>query len=72
MEDPHKSLKFVDFIEPAPFPEAILRGKSGRFLCVAALKEELWESMWPFSGGHILEKGPPGDRPRMCSKPFIL
>ena len=21
--------------------------------------EELWRSMWPFSGGHILEKGPP-------------
>ena len=28
-------------------------------MCVAPLKEELWESMWPFSGGHILEKGPP-------------
>ena len=26
----------------------------------------------PFSGGHILEKGPPQDRPRMCSKSFIL
>ena len=34
--------------------------------------EELWRSMWAFSGGHILEKGPPRDRPRMCSKPFIL
>ena len=49
-----------------------LRGRPGRSLCVAPLKEELWESMWPFSGGHILEKGPPRDRPRMCSKPFIL
>ena len=28
-------------------------------MCVAPLKEELWESMWPFSGGHILEKGSP-------------
>ena len=28
--------------------------------------------LWPFSGGHILEKGPPRDRPRMCSKSFIL
>ena len=28
-------------------------------MCVAPLQEELWESMWPFSGGHILEKGPP-------------
>ena len=35
-----------------------LRGRPGRSLCVAPLKEELWESMWPFSGGHILEKGP--------------
>ena len=26
----------------------------------------------PFSGGHILEKGPPRDRPRRCSKSFIL
>ena len=26
-------------------------------MCVAPLKEELWESMWPFSEGHILEKG---------------
>ena len=33
--------------------------KQGRSLCVAPLKEQLWESMWPFSGGHILEKGPP-------------
>ena len=40
-------------------------------LCVAPLKQELWESMWPFSGA-ILEKGPPRDRPRMCSKSFIL
>ena len=31
-----------------------LRGRPGRSLCVAPLKEELWESMWPFSGGHIL------------------
>ena len=36
----------------------------GRSLCVALLKEELWESMWPFSGGHILEKGPPPLRAR--------
>ena len=132
--EPHKSPKFVDFVESAPFPEAIfqgscgfpatpasgtaemegtpqkpkscrfcilekgpseigqecapnpltwqnpasisriqpLRGKPSRSLCVAPLKEELWESMWPFSGGHILEKGPPRDQPRMCSKPFIL
>ena len=28
--------------------------------------------LWPFSGGHILEKRPPRDRPRMCSKSFIL
>ena len=28
--------------------------------------------LWLFSGGHILEKGPPRDRPRMCSKSFIL
>ena len=46
--------------------------KQGRSLCVAPLKEQLWESMWPFSGGHILEKGPPRDRPRMCSNSFIL
>ena len=26
----------------------------------------------PFSGGHILEKGPPRDRPGRCSKSFIL
>ena len=26
----------------------------------------------PFSGGHILEKGPPRDRPKRCSKSFIL
>ena len=36
-----------------------LRGMPGRSLCVAPLQEELWESMWPFSEGHILEKGPP-------------
>ena len=48
------------------------RSEHGRSLCVAPLKEQLWESMWPFSGGHILEKGPPRDRPRMCSKSFIL
>ena len=33
--------------------------KQGRSLCLVPLKEELWESMWAFSGGHILEKGPP-------------
>ena len=44
-----------------------LRGRPGRSLCVAALKEELWESMWPFSGGHTLERVPPeiGHRPNL-------
>ena len=46
--------------------------KQDRSSCVAPLLEQLWESMWPFSGGHILEKGSPRDRPRMCSKSFIL
>ena len=44
-----------------------LRGRPGRPLCVAPLKEELRESMWPFSGGHTLERVPPeiGHRPNL-------
>ena len=46
--------------------------KTGPFFVCGPTKKQLWGSMWPFSGGHILEKGSPRDRPRMCSKSFIL